>query len=100
MPTWGTCLRERLDPEGVQLWPNHSGVRRVRQYIAGFYEQPSDALAIFDRIDAQARPTKKTAVWRSFIEAERRVPRSADGAIRGTSVKLPTKTKSPARPRS
>ena len=39
--------------KGVQLWPNHSGVRRVQRYIAGFYEQPADALAIFNRLDAQ-----------------------------------------------
>ena len=56
--------------KGVQLWPNHSGVRRVRRYIAGFYEQPSDALATFDRMDAQSSPDEKqSAVWRTFIEA-------------------------------
>jgi hypothetical protein len=42
----------------------------VQQYIAGFYEQPSNALATFDRLDAQSSPNEKQgAVWRSFIEA-------------------------------
>jgi DNA-binding winged helix-turn-helix (wHTH) protein/TolB-like protein len=54
----------------VQLWPNHSGVRRVRQYIAGFYEQPSDALANFDAMDTLASAdANESAVWRSFIKA-------------------------------
>ncbi|MFL6733290.1 MAG: winged helix-turn-helix domain-containing protein [Sphingomicrobium sp.] len=57
--------------KGVQLWPNHSGIQRVRRYIAGFYEQPSEALATFDAMDAQA-PSVETenAIWRSFIKAK------------------------------
>ncbi len=56
--------------KGVQLWPNHSGVRRVQQYIVGFYEQPSDALTTFDRMDAAGSiDEKQSAAWRSFIEA-------------------------------
>jgi DNA-binding winged helix-turn-helix (wHTH) protein/TolB-like protein len=56
--------------KGVQLWPNHSGVRRMRRYIAGFYEQPSAALATFDAMDRQAPSGKsENAIWRSFIKA-------------------------------
>jgi DNA-binding winged helix-turn-helix (wHTH) protein/TolB-like protein len=56
--------------KGAQLWPDHSGVRRVRQYIAGFYEQPSEAFATFDAIDARASSAKdESEIWRSFIKA-------------------------------
>ena len=57
--------------KGVQLWPNHSGVRRVRRYIAGFYDEPSEALANFDAMDAPASSSKnENAIWRSFIRAK------------------------------
>jgi tetratricopeptide (TPR) repeat protein len=56
--------------KGVQLWPNHSGIRRVRQYIAGFYEQPSDALAVLDSLDKQTSPDESNAIWRSYVEAK------------------------------
>jgi DNA-binding winged helix-turn-helix (wHTH) protein/TolB-like protein len=57
--------------KGVQLWPNHSGVRRVQRYIAGFYEQPSEALAIFDAMDAQASSGEsENDIWRSFLKAK------------------------------
>ena len=57
--------------KGIQLWPNHSGVRRVRRYIAGFYEQPSEALAIFDAMDAQSPSGEnENEIWRSFIKAK------------------------------
>jgi len=53
--------------KAVQLWPSHSGVRRVQQYIAGFYEAPADALAT---INAQASADdNQTAIWRSFVKA-------------------------------
>ena len=56
--------------KGAQIWPNHSGVRRVRQYIAGFYEEPSEALADFDAMDAQMPSgANENAVWRSFVKA-------------------------------
>lgn len=55
--------------KGAQLWPNHSGVRRVRQYVAGFYEPPADALAVFDSLDAQDSPDQSNAIWRSYVEA-------------------------------
>lgn len=54
---------------GFRLWPNHAGIRRVRQYVAGFYEQPAAALKIFDSLDAQASPDESNAIWRSYIEA-------------------------------
>ena len=57
--------------KGVQLWPNHSGVRRVRQYVAGFYEQPADALAVFDSLDAQPSSDESNAIWRIYVEARR-----------------------------
>jgi len=57
--------------KGIQLWPNHSGVRRVRQYIAAFYEQPSEALATFDAMDTRAPSGRdENEVWRSFIRAK------------------------------
>jgi len=56
--------------KGVQTWPNHGGIRRVQQYIVGIYDPPADALATFDRLDAQRSPDEKQgAVWRSFIAA-------------------------------
>ena len=70
--------------KGIQLWPNHSGVRRAQRYIAGFYERPSDALAIFDRMDAQSSPDRNNAVWQSFIEARSaRSPGATVATIRG-----------------
>jgi tetratricopeptide (TPR) repeat protein len=60
-----------LIQKGVQLWPNHSGVRRVRRYIAGFFEQPSEAFATFDAIAAPAPSSEnEDDVWRSFVEAK------------------------------
>jgi DNA-binding winged helix-turn-helix (wHTH) protein/TolB-like protein len=57
--------------KGVQIWPNHSGIRRVQQYIAGFYEQPSEALAIFDAMDARTPSGRdENEIWRSFINAK------------------------------
>jgi DNA-binding winged helix-turn-helix (wHTH) protein/TolB-like protein/tetratricopeptide (TPR) repeat protein len=57
--------------KAIQRWPNHSGVRAVRRYIAGFYEKPADAVAIIDSMDASTSPDQsQTAIWRSFIEAK------------------------------
>jgi hypothetical protein len=57
--------------KGVQLWPNHSGVRRMHQYIAAFYEQPSEALATFDAMDARTPSGKnENSIWRSFVKAK------------------------------
>jgi DNA-binding winged helix-turn-helix (wHTH) protein/TolB-like protein len=61
-----SAAREWLQ-KGLQLWPNHSGVRRVRQYIAGFYEPPSDAVAVFESADAKTSPDN--AAWTYYIEA-------------------------------
>lgn len=55
--------------KGSQLWPNHSGIRRVRQFVAGFYEPPSNALAVLDAMDAQESPDQSNAIWRSYVEA-------------------------------
>lgn len=60
----------QLIEKGIQLWPNHSGIRAKRQFIAGFYEQPSDALKILDSLDALASPDESNLVWRSFIKAK------------------------------
>lgn len=55
----------------VQRWPNHSGVQWVRRYVAGFYEQPADGLAIIATIDAQSFPDEsQVAAWRTFTEAK------------------------------
>ena len=56
--------------KGIQLWPNHSGIRRVRQYVAGFYERPSDALAMFNSLDEQTPSGESNAIWRSYVEAK------------------------------
>ncbi|WP_426692866.1 winged helix-turn-helix domain-containing protein [Sphingomonas sediminicola] len=57
--------------KGVQLWPNHSGIRRYQRHIAGFYEQPSEALATFNSMDAQAPSGKdENQIWRSFVKAK------------------------------
>jgi DNA-binding winged helix-turn-helix (wHTH) protein/TolB-like protein/tetratricopeptide (TPR) repeat protein len=62
--------------KAIQRWPNHSAVRSVRRYIAGFYEQPADGLAIINAMDAQTSADEnQTAIWRSFVEA--RAARSA-----------------------
>ena len=54
----------------LQFWPNHPGVLRWQQYIAGFYEQPSDALAVFKLLDARSSLRESNAVWRAFVEAK------------------------------
>jgi tetratricopeptide (TPR) repeat protein len=56
--------------KGIQLWPNHSGVRRVQQYVAAFYEPPPEALAAFDRLDAQdPSGREQNEVWRAYVKA-------------------------------
>ncbi len=63
----------------VQRWPNHSGVRSFRLYIAGLYEQPADGLAIINAIAAQkSTDDNQTAIWRTFLEA--RVAHSAQAS--------------------
>ena len=57
--------------KGVQLWPNHSGIRRYQRHIAGFYEQPSEALATFNSMDAEAPAGRdENQIWRSFVKAK------------------------------
>jgi tetratricopeptide (TPR) repeat protein len=54
----------------VRRWPNYSFVLTAQQYIAGFYEQPSDALATINRIDAQPSSDRDAnAIWRTFVQA-------------------------------
>ena len=69
---------------GVQTWPNHSGIRRVQQYIVSFYEPPSVALATFEKLAAEgSRGGKQSPVWRSFIEAKSaRSPKVITSALR------------------
>ena len=55
--------------KAVQFWPNHPGVWRWQQYIAGFYEQPSDALRVLNVLDARRSLHESNAIWRVFIEA-------------------------------
>jgi DNA-binding winged helix-turn-helix (wHTH) protein/tetratricopeptide (TPR) repeat protein len=60
-----------LIEKAIQHWPNHSRVREIERYIAGIYEQPSDALAVFDHLNAQTSSDEdRTAIWRSFVEAK------------------------------
>ena len=56
--------------KAAQYWPNHPGVWRWQQYIAGFYEPPSDALAVLKRLDARGSLSESNAIWRAFIEAK------------------------------
>jgi DNA-binding winged helix-turn-helix (wHTH) protein/TolB-like protein len=63
------AARELIE-KGIQLWPNQSGIRAKRQFTAGFYEHPAQALRILDSLDALASPDETNAIWRSFIEAK------------------------------
>jgi tetratricopeptide (TPR) repeat protein len=56
--------------QAVQFWPNHPGVWKWQQYIAGFYEQPSDALGVFKLLDARSSLRESNATWRAFIKAK------------------------------
>ena len=58
--------------KAIQRWPNHSAVSSAQLYIAGFYEQPADALAIVKAMDRQTSPDDddQTAIWRTFMEAK------------------------------
>ena len=71
--------------KAVQFWPNHPGVRRWQQYIAGFYEQPSDALAVFKLLDAHGSLHASNAIWRAFIEAKEA---HSELVTEATSVKI------------
>ena len=75
--------RSWLD-KAVRRWPNHSAVRTMRLEMAGFYELPSDGLAILDAIDARSPADKaQTQVWRDFIEAKAaRSPQAISAAIK------------------
>lgn len=64
-----TAARNTIQ-KAVQFWPNHPGVWKWQQYIAGFYEQPSDALEVFKLLDARPSLHESNAVWRAFIEAK------------------------------
>lgn len=64
-----TAARDTLN-EAVQYWPNHPGVWRWQQYIAGFYEQPNDALEVFKQLDARSSLRESNTIWRAFVEAK------------------------------
>jgi DNA-binding winged helix-turn-helix (wHTH) protein/TolB-like protein/tetratricopeptide (TPR) repeat protein len=61
--------RELIE-KGIQRWPNHSGMRSRRQFIAAFYEDPSIALKILDSLAASQPPDESDVIWRSFVEAK------------------------------
>ena len=68
--------------KGVRLWPSHSGVRRVRRYIVGFYGEPTDALATINLMGAQTpSDAKETEIWRTFLEARAAHSRRAPTAV-------------------
>lgn len=70
----------------VQRWPNHSGVRSYRLYVAGLYEQPAVGLAIINNIDTQkSTDDNETVIWRSFVET--RMTHSAQ-AIAASMTKI------------
>jgi len=64
-----STARELIE-KGIQRWPNHSGMRSRRQYIAGFYEDPLNALKILDSLDALQSPPQGNAIWRSYVKAK------------------------------
>jgi len=64
-----TAARATLQ-KAVQYWPNHPGVWKWQQYIAGFYEEPSDALGIFRQLDARQSLRESNSIWRAFVEAK------------------------------
>ena len=69
--------------KAIERWPNHSAVRAVQRHIVGFYEEPSEALAVFDGLNAEASPgDDQNAVWRSFIEARA----AHSGKVTGTAI--------------
>ena len=56
--------------KGLQLWPNHSGMRRVQGYIVGMYESPAKARVVFDHLNVRTTAEENPeAIWRKFIEA-------------------------------
>jgi DNA-binding winged helix-turn-helix (wHTH) protein/TolB-like protein len=68
--------------KGVKLWPNHSGVRRVRRYIVGFYDQPADALATINFMGARTpSDANETEIWRTFLEARAARSKPASPAV-------------------
>ena len=56
--------------KAIEFWPNHEGVWKWQQYIAGFYEEPSDALSIFKSLDARSSLRESNGIWRVFVEAK------------------------------
>jgi hypothetical protein len=64
-----TAARSTLQ-KAVQYWPNHPGVWRWQQYLAGFYEQPSEAAEVLTLLDERSSLRESNAVWRAFIEAK------------------------------
>ncbi|HYX47847.1 MAG TPA: winged helix-turn-helix domain-containing protein [Sphingomicrobium sp.] len=64
-----TAARAYLQ-KATQLWPNHPGVWRLQQYIAGFFEQPSDALDAFRLLDARSSLHDSNVIWRDFVQAK------------------------------
>ena len=67
--------------KGVQLWPNHSGVRRVQRYIVGFYDQPADAIATFNLGARTGSNDNEMEIWRSFLEARAALPNRPSAAV-------------------
>ncbi len=56
--------------KGLQRWPNHSAMRAAQLYLAGFLEEPDNAVAILDGIDAARPGDRRSAVWRKFVLAK------------------------------
>jgi DNA-binding winged helix-turn-helix (wHTH) protein/TolB-like protein/tetratricopeptide (TPR) repeat protein len=71
--------------KAVQFWPNHPGVWKWQQFIAGFYEQPTDALEVFRQLDARPSLRESDAVWRSFILAK---ATGSEEAAKAAAIKI------------
>lgn len=55
--------------KAVQHWPKHSSVRAARLYLAGFHEQPADALAVIDAVEASMSPGENQTAGRISMAA-------------------------------
>ena len=82
----GDVAAARIDLQrAAQFWPNHPGVWKWQQYVAGFYEQPNDALAVLKLLDGRSSLHESNAVWRAFIEAK---SAHSDQATKSASVQI------------
>jgi len=82
----GNLTAARADLQrAVQFWPNHPGVWKWQQYVAGFYGEPSDALAVFRVLDNRTSLHASNAIWRAFVGAK---AAHSEQVTQSTSLKI------------